>query len=286
MVERTESVGSAIVSAGDALRDEFDVVGMLTRLVRQCVNLHGISTCAVMFARSADELQLVASSSEDARVLQLFEVQRQEGPCLDTCRTGIAGIHRIDRESTVTMWPRFAEAALEAGVRSVMVVPLRLGAENIGTLTLFSTTEQVLSDGDAAVAQALADLAAISIIQHRALDRGMRINNQLTKALRSRIAIEQAKGVIAERAKIEPDEAFVRLRRYARENNLPLRDVAEAALTGNLDPAAWTVAPETRRASRQKDGSVMGFKGERGRDGSAGHVAKSRGNSEGHLPPA
>jgi GAF domain-containing protein len=136
-------------------------------------------------------------------------------------------------------WPRFSIVAIEAGFRSVFALPLRLRDRTVGALNLFSVDETPMDEQDVLVAQGLADLATISVLQHGAATEMQRVNEQLNHALESRIVIEQAKGVVAERAGVDVAEAFVRLRSYARKNNLLLADVAAAAIEGLLPPTAW-----------------------------------------------
>jgi AmiR/NasT family two-component response regulator len=109
----------------------------------------------------------------------------------------------------------------------------------LGALNLLSTTRTPMAEADVILARAFADLATLSILQHRASEEAQRLNEQLSAALTSRVAIEQAKGVISERAGVHLDEAFARLRAYARHHNLRLTDVAQAAIDGTLDPLAW-----------------------------------------------
>ena len=136
-------------------------------------------------------------------------------------------------------WPSFAVAALDAGFQSAVALPLRWREVTLGALNLLSETQEPMSEPDAIVARAFADLAALSLVQHRASIEARRLNEQLSSALSSRIVIEQAKGVLCERAGIDLAEAFARMRGYARNNNLRLTDVAEAAVAGTLDPQAW-----------------------------------------------
>jgi len=237
-----EGVIRALVEMADILVEDFDVVELLTRLAARCVDLLGVSAAGVMLAAGQRELRLVASSSEAMRVLELFELQMEEGPCLDAYRTGERVEHRILHADT-TPWPRFSVAALEAGFQSVEAVPLRLRDTTIGALNLFSTGEMPMNDSDAVVTRSFADIATISIVQHRAADEHQRTNAQLSRALSSRIVIEQAKGIIAERAGVDLQVAFDRLRRYARDHNLRLTDVADAAVAGTLEPGAWSSPP-------------------------------------------
>jgi hypothetical protein len=177
------------------------------------------------------------------RLVELFELQQQEGPCLDAFRTGERVRHE-NLQAGSGRWPSFSAAALQAGFQSAFALPLRLREVTIGALNLLSVTRAPMDEADVIVARAFADLATLSIVQHRASADAHRLNEQLSGALTSRIVIEQAKGVISERASIDLAEAFSRLRAYARSSNIRLTDAARAAIDGTLDPAAW--APPAR----------------------------------------
>jgi GAF domain-containing protein len=237
---READVVRSFVEMADTLVDDYDVVDLLTGLADRCVSLLGASAAGVMLASPAGSLGLAASSSEAMRLLELFELQSEEGPCLDAFRTGeLVRLGNLKPGSG--RWPSFAAAASEAGFRSVIALPLRLRDVVLGALNLFSTAGAPMEEADIVLARAFADIAALSIAQHRASEEAQRLNEQLTAALTSRIIIEQAKGVIAERAGIDLAEAFARLRAYARGHNLLLTAVAQAAVDGTLDPLAWAV---------------------------------------------
>src|SRR5882757_476736 len=238
---READVVKSLVEMADTLVDDYDVVDLLTGLTDRCVTLLGVSAAGVMLASPAGSLGLVASSSEAMRLLELFELQEQEGPCLDAFRSG----GRVDQEDLRAgsgRWPLFAAAAVSAGFQSAVALPVRLREVTLGALNLLSTTRSPIREADVIVARGFADLAALSILQHRASAEVQRLNEQLSAALTSRVVIEQAKGVISERAGIDLAEAFARLRGYARNANLPLTDVARTAVDGTLDPSAWTSA--------------------------------------------
>jgi hypothetical protein len=227
--------------------DDYDVVDHLTGLADRCVQLLGAAAAGVMLASPSGGLRLVASSSEAMRVLELFELQAQEGPCLDAFRTGEAVEHEVLRPGA-GRWPRFSEVAAEAGFRSAFALPLRLRDATIGALNLVSTEETPMDETNAMVARAFADLTTISVLQQRAAAESQRVNEQPQHALTSRIVIEQAKGVVFERAGVDMAEAFSRLRAYARSHSLLLTDVAQAAIDGSLDPETW-IAPAPNQPS-------------------------------------
>ena len=239
---RETDVVRALVEMADNLVDDYDVVDLLTGLADRCVNVLGVSAAGVMLASPAGSLGLVASSSEAMRLLELFELQAQEGPCLDAFRTGEPAGHE-NLEAGSGRWPSFSAAALKAGFQSASALPLRLREVTLGALNLLSVTRAPMDEADVIVARAFADLATLSIVQHRVSTEAQRVNEQLSGALTSRVVIEQAKGVICERADVDLAQAFSRLRAYARNSNRRLTDVARAAIDGTLDPAAWAPPP-------------------------------------------
>ncbi len=242
---READVVTSLVEIADNLVDDYDVVDMLTGVAARCVSLLGVSAAGVMLASPAGSLGLVASSSDAMRLLELFELQAQEGPCLDAFRTG-EPIGPDSLQAGTGPWPRFAAAALDAGFVSALALPLRLRELTLGALNLLRATRDPMAEADVVVARGFADLAALSITQHRTSAEAQRLNEQLSAALTSRVVIEQAKGVISERAGVDLAEAFSRLRAYARNGNHRLTDVAQAAIDGTLDPYAWT--PPSRPA--------------------------------------
>jgi GAF domain-containing protein len=188
------------------------------------------------------ELRVMASSSDTMRLLELFELQSQEGPCLDCYRTG----RPVLNEDLVTAngrWPRFAAEALAAGFRSVHALPMRLRGTMIGALNLFHVEPGEMRPADVEAAQALADVATIAIIEHRAMLEMHVLNEQLNYALNSRIAIEQAKGMVAEREGLNMEEAFALLRNHARSHNIRLADVAAGVVGGTLAASALDRPP-------------------------------------------
>ena len=239
---REAEVVRALVEMADTLVADYDVVELLTGLADRCVDLLGPSAAGVMLASPEGDLRLVASSSEAMRLLELFELEAHEGPCLDAFRTG-APVEHENLRAGQGRWPRFSTASLEAGFQSAAALPLRLRDQTIGAMNLLGVGQTPMNEADLIVARAFADLAALSILQHRATADSQRLNEQLSAALTSRVVIEQAKGVVSERAGIDLAEAFSRLRAYSRSNNLRLTDVAQAAIDGTLDPKAWGPRP-------------------------------------------
>jgi GAF domain-containing protein len=230
---REALLARTLVELADTLVDDFDVVELLSRLTERCLDVLDVAAAGIMLAGPDGVLRVMASSSETMRVLELFEVQAQEGPCLDCFNTGESVVNE-DLATVNGRWPRFAAEALEAGFRSVHAVPLRLRGTIIGALNLFHLDAGEMRPADVVAAQALADVATIAILQHRAVLEAQQLNEQLQHALNSRIVIEQAKGMVAERLGLDMEQAFTVLRSHARNNNLRLADIATDVIAGRL----------------------------------------------------
>ena len=230
---REALLSRTFVELADTLVEAFDVVDLLTMLVDRCVEVLDVSAGGLMIVAPEGGLHLAASSGEATRIVELFELQSQEGPCLDCFRTGEAVLNE-DLTTADDRWPSFAPVALGAGFRSVHALPMRLRGLVLGALNLFRTDQGPFQPSDVLAAQALADIATIAILQHSATLEAQVVNQQLSTALNSRIVIEQAKGMLAERAGIGMDQAFSQLRSYARNHNQRLIDVAQSFIDGTL----------------------------------------------------
>ena len=233
---RESVLARTMVELADNLVDDFDIVDLLTTLSDRCVEVLDVAAAGIMLAPPSGELQLITASSEVMRIVELFELQTAEGPCLDCFRSRRPVVNQ-DLTDAGDRWPQFAPIAVDAGFRAADAIPMRLRGQIIGALNLFRTETGSLNADDVLAAQALADIATIAILQNRHTMATQDVNSQLEHALSSRIVIEQAKGMIAERRNIGADEAFVRLRSYARNHNLRLADVARQTLDGALDPS-------------------------------------------------
>jgi len=234
---REQILADTFVLLADTLVDDYDVVDLLDQLVNACVLVLGVTAAGLLLDDQKGNLALVASSSEESRLLELFQLQNNQGPCLDCVRSGTAVISG-DLDVDAERWPLFVPAARMAGFRSVAALPLRLRDQVIGGLNLFMVSPREVPAGDRRLAQALADVATIGILQQRSLHRSHLLSEQLQYALTSRISIEQAKGVLAERGQLSMEAAFESLRRYARNHNMKLTDVAHLVVTAGLDPTA------------------------------------------------
>jgi len=228
-----ERLAQVFVELADTLVAGFDLMEFLQTLTERCVELLGVDAAGLLLADSGGALRLVAASTEQARVMELFQIQNDEGPCLDCYRTGqVVIISDIGAEQALARWPRFAAAAREVGFAGVHAIPMRLRDQVIGTLNLFRGAVNGLDPAVARAARALVDVATIGILQERAVHQQEIVAGQLQVVLNSRVMIEQAKGILAERLEMTPDEAFVMLRRYARNHNHPLTLLAADVIRG------------------------------------------------------
>jgi GAF domain-containing protein len=233
---RETTLAKMLVRLADTLVADFDVVDLLTLLADSCVDVLDVGAAGIMLSAPDGHLRVMASSSEAMRVLELFEIQAQQGPCLDCFRSG-EPVSETDLATHEGRWPRFSSEALDAGFRSVNALPMRLRGSVIGALNLFHSHVGEMQPTDVDAAQAFADVATIAILQHRATLEAQVLNDQLNHALNSRVVIEQAKGVVAEREHLTMEQAFATLRNHARNHNLRLVDVALGVVDGSLAPS-------------------------------------------------
>ena len=231
---RETRLNAAFVKLADTLTADYDIVDLLHTLVQECTDLLDTQAGGLMIADSDGDLQLMASTSEKADLVEIMQLNAGSGPCVDCFTAGVA-VSVPDIDGTGDKWPGFRTSALQQGFLSVYATPMRLRGEVIGTMNLFSTSVGAMNARDAAVAQALADVATIGILQERSIRETHIVTEQLQRALDSRILIEQAKGVLSQTASLDMDEAFSALRSYARNNHLSLRLVAEGVTSRTLD---------------------------------------------------
>jgi GAF domain-containing protein len=227
----TDLLSDTFVDLADTMVADFDVIDFLHLLTDRTVRLLGASAAGVVLADPRGELRVAAASSEEAGLVELFQLQNDQGPCLDCFRTG-RPVTANDLTGPDQRWPRFAEAATQAGFRTVEAVPMRLRDQVIGALNLFCAEPGTFTPADLRIAQALADVATIGLLHERNVRRSETVAEQLQAALNSRVMIEQAKGKLAERYGINMERAFTMLRDYARNTNQHLTDVARDFVTG------------------------------------------------------
>ncbi|RZT28024.1 GAF domain-containing protein [Kribbella sp. VKM Ac-2569] len=243
-MSRERRLASVFVELADTLVAGFDVIDFLHTLTERSVELLQADAAGLILVDPQGQLHVLASTTDEARLLELFELQNSEGPCLE-CFTAGQPVVNIDLAEVQARWPRFQAATTAAGYRSVHALPLRLRGQVIGAMNLFCRDRSSLSDDDIAVGQALADVATIGLLQERTVRHGEIVAEQLQGALNSRVLIEQAKGVLAERAGLGVDAAFAVLRTYARRNGRHLSEVAAAVIDGSLD---LTTSPSNQQS--------------------------------------
>ena len=241
-------LSETFVELTDTMVADFDVIDFLHVLTDRSVQLLDVSAAGLLLADPRGELRVVAASSEAVRLLELFQLQNDQGPCLDCFRAG-GPVAAADLAAEAQRWPRFAAAAQQAGFAAVQALPLRLRNQVIGALNLFRADPGAFDPVDIRIGQALADVATISLLHERSMRHSDTLNEQLQTALNSRVIIEQAKGKLAERLKVDMDQAFSVLRDHARTRNLRLSDVALAFIDGS-ETLACTGAAQQRPARR------------------------------------
>lgn len=239
---REAEIIAAFTGLADQLVDDYDVVDLTTQLVRDCARLLDVAAAGLLLADAAGVLHLLAATSEEAHKLEAFQLQRDEGPCLDCYHSGVpVSVANLDAEAD--RWPRFTASAAAQGFASVHAIPVRLRNARLGALGLFGTRPGSLGGDDLRLAQGLAHVAAIAITQSTpALDQGA-VLGSLQSAVASRGVVEMAKGVLSETLTIDMAEAFSRLRGYAHQHRLRLTDVARSVVSRAL-PADQVMASE------------------------------------------
>jgi GAF domain-containing protein len=233
---REERIVEAFVELNDTMAADFDVVEFLHRLAERCVELLDCAEAGLLLADASGQLRVMASSSERLDALELLQSQNEEGPCFECYHRG-EPVFSEDLDADAGRWPVFSPAALQSGFRSVQALPMRVQGETVGALNLFRSQPGRLARPDLPLGQGLADVTAAALVQERAVRESRGVIEQLQEALTSRVVIEQAKGVLAERAQIGVDAAFARLRAHARDSNRRLSDVARDLIDGRLNAA-------------------------------------------------
>ncbi|UQX09970.1 GAF and ANTAR domain-containing protein [Candidatus Mycobacterium methanotrophicum] len=226
---RESRVLDAVVSLVDSLLDDFDVVDLVTELTERCAELLDVEAAGFLLADPLHRLRLLAATSEQARELELFQLQADEGPCVDCCATG-QPVSIADVQRAAGRWPRFVPAAVGAGFASVHAVPMRAAGIVLGALGLFGTRPGELNQADLLVGQTLTHIACVAILQEHSPTPST-VMPQLRSALISRVIIEQAKGLLREMLDVSVEEAFRLLRTYARTTNEHLTDVARKLMS-------------------------------------------------------
>jgi len=251
-------LSDTFVELTDTMVAGFDVIDFLHVLTDRSVQLLDVSAAGLLLADPRGELRVVAASSEAVRLLELFQIQSDQGPCLDCFRSG-QPVQAADLAAEARRWPRFAPAAREAGFSAVQALPMRLREQVIGALNLFRAGPGAFDPAEVRVGQALADVATISLLQERNMRHSDTLNEQLQTALNSRVIIEQAKGKLAERLGMDMDMAFSLLRESARTSNRRLSDVAQGFVNGTEGLAGLNASGPRPRPPAPRPPNRPGF---------------------------
>lgn len=241
-MSREQLLTTTFVELADTLVTEFDALDFMHTLTDRAVSLLAVDAAGLILTDPRGRLQVVATTHHEARVLEVFQVQNDEGPCLECYRSGEPLVN-LDLAETAARWPRFHAAMERAGFRSAHAIPMRLREEYIGALNLYCSDKVELADSDVSLGQAMADIATIGLLQERSVRHQETLAEQLQVALNSRVLIEQAKGVLAARTGLGIDEAFALLRSYSRRSRRPLTAVARSLIHGEIDAGVLRDSP-------------------------------------------
>ena len=236
MASREERLIETLINLADTLVGDFDVLDLFYVLVDSVPDLVDVDEAGLLLADEQGDLRVMAVTSESVRTIELLQIHTSSGPCFDAFASGEMVMASFNEPAAMDRWPVFAGAALEAGFGSIVAIPMKLRDHALGALNLFRVNENLLPDEELAAARALTDMAAIAILQNRAAHDSDVLVNQLQQALNSRVIIEQAKGVIAQKMDVDMEKAFAHLRNHSRNHNVILRRVAEDVVSGALDP--------------------------------------------------
>jgi transcriptional regulator with GAF, ATPase, and Fis domain len=232
--QHEQRLARVFVELADTLVDDFDILEFLSRLVERCAELLDVSAAGVVMSDQRGRLAVVAASSEQARLLELFAIQSNDGPCLDCVRTG-EPVSSSDLAAEDARWPNFAPAARAAGFHATHAVPMRLRRTVVGALNLLNDHIDGVDEASVRLGQAMADVATIGMLQQRAIYDSSVLAEQLQSALNSRVIIEQAKGVLSAHTGLDMEQAFAVLRGFARSHSQRLSDVARSIADGTAD---------------------------------------------------
>ena len=231
--DRAAELAQAFVELAGALANGYDVVELLDRLVQRCVHLLAVDAVGLVLSDASGALKVMASTSEQARFLEVLQLHADSGPCLDCYRSG-QPVNADDLLAEPGRWPDLAGAVQHNGYRAVHAFPLRFQEQTLGAMNLFSIEPGGLGGTDQVIAQALAEVATVAILGQRTIRHSVQVVEQLQIALDSRVIIEQAKGMLAHQGGLAMTDAFAVLRRYARRNNRRVTDCAHAVVDSAL----------------------------------------------------
>ena len=243
-----QSSDSIEITLPEGISDTIDTLDVALMLCHECVDDAHVDVAGVMMPTSTDDLQLVASSNDSPRIVELFKLQLLEGPSRECFRAGAITNHLFAADDT--KWPQLATQAEEQGFSTMHCLPMRVGEQTIGVLNCFASNERWLGDHDFALVQNMADIATVAICKAELAQEARKLNLQLSYALESRVSIEQAKGVVSQSTDGNMDEAFLQIRLYARNQNLGLTAVAKSIAAGTLETSDILLANLNSKKSK------------------------------------
>lgn len=235
---RENQLSDAFVGLADTLGDDFDMVDLFERLAGHCVALTGADAAGIMMSDGRGRLRVIAASDQGAAFLELFQLPAGMGPCLDTY-TGGQSVIAAPIEACAERWPELVPAVLAAGFRAVATVPLRLHDQVIGGVNLFYASPDPSTEEDLHLAQALSDVAAFAMLRwppQRA--SAEEVLGRIQATITNKVAVEQAKGALAQFGGLSIADAGDALRTYAHTRRLRVTDVARAIVRRTLAPGA------------------------------------------------
>jgi transcriptional regulator with GAF, ATPase, and Fis domain len=222
-------MAETLVELADTTAIEFDLDAFLRTLANHCVRLLAVDAAGTLINDHG-----VAASSEPVALIESAALRNNEGPGPECGRDG-RPVAVPDLAAAADRWPRFTAEARDAGFSATHTIPLRRRAEVIGALTLFRADPGAVPASDLRSATAMADVATIGILAAKAVRAQRDLVAQLQYALDSRVIIEQAKGVLAERLGLSMSAAFSALRAYARSHNTKVSVLATSIVDGGFD---------------------------------------------------
>lgn len=223
----------ALQSFAAALAGDYDVSDVLHQVADHLVDVLGARGAGVTLYDAEGQLRFAAATNAAVIAAEKIQEETQEGPCTDSLATGQAVV--VDDVRADDRWPRYRRLLEERGLRSLVAVPLVVRDQRIGAIDVYDVEPRRWSESDVAAARVLAQMATAYVIRANLTAEVERVNEQLQRALDSRIVIEQAKGKIAGERGIDVDAAFEHIRGYARSHNQTVRSVAEQIVAGSLD---------------------------------------------------
>lgn len=229
-----------LVSFASTMVSDYTAEEALDHLMQQVPPLLGVEGAGVMLEDDTGELRFVSASNDGVRLIEEYQVQTGQGPCVLAYETGdpvqADDLTREDR------FPAFVEVALAGGMAAVHSFPMKMGQTRVGALNLYRCTVGPLPEEGVEVGQLFADIATTYLFSARRHDRLTQQIEGLRATMQESGAVDQAKGVLIHAYGLQDREAFGVLRRHARRHRMRVLDVARALMDGDIDPSDMVTA--------------------------------------------